>query len=71
MLVLAASVGLAYIARRIPAPSAGMPHVGERVPDFTLPDSDGNPVSFTQLLSGSGGEAAPKTVLLVFYRGYW
>lgn len=71
VLVLAASVGFSYVARHIPAASAGMPHVGQRVPDFTLPDSDGNPVSLSQLLLGSGGGAAPKAVLLVFYRGYW
>jgi hypothetical protein len=71
VLVLAASLGFFYVARRLPAVSAGTPQIGQRVPDFTLPDSDGNPVSLSQLLSGSGGGAPPKAVLLVFYRGYW
>lgn len=38
--------------------------VGERPPDFTLPDAAGRPVS----LADYRGE---KAVILVFYRGYW
>jgi len=38
--------------------------VGERPPDFTLPDAAGRPVS----LAGYRGK---KPVVLVFYRGYW
>jgi cytochrome oxidase Cu insertion factor (SCO1/SenC/PrrC family) len=37
---------------------------GEAAPDFTLDDQDGKPVT----LSGYRGK---KTVVLVFYRGYW
>ena len=70
-LILAASVAGFVISRRLPAPSAGTPQVGQRVPDFTLPDSEGHPVSLSTLLSGSAGGAPPKAVLLVFYRGYW
>jgi hypothetical protein len=70
-LVLLASVAFFLIARRLPVASVASPQVGQRVPDFTLPDSDGHPASLSQLLAGSGKDAAPKSVLLVFYRGYW
>jgi len=71
VLVLAASVGFFFLARRLPQPPADAPQLGQRVPDFTLPDSDGHQVSLSQLLSGSAGGAPPRAVLLVFYRGYW
>lgn len=38
--------------------------IGEAAPDFTLENEDGKPVS----LSDYKGK---KTVVLVFYRGYW
>ena len=71
--------GLLYVARQLP-PSAGAPRVGQRVPDFTLPDQDGNPIALAQLLGNSS--TAPTTTqsttsargngaLLIFYRGYW
>jgi hypothetical protein len=71
VLVLAGSVGFFFLARHLPPPSAGAPQVGQRVPDFILPDSDGHLVSLSQLLAGSDASAPPKAVLLVFYRGYW
>lgn len=70
ILLLVGSIALFSIARKLPA-SVAAPRVGERVPDFTLPDSDGHLVSLSQLISGSAGNAPPKAVLLVFYRGYW
>ena len=76
-------VGLAVFvfvsARRLPSSTAA-PQVGQKVPDFTLPDTSGKPVSLDQLLapasssssSASSSESrAPKAVLLIFYRGYW
>lgn len=57
-------------ARSIPR-SAGAPQIGQRVPDFTLPDSTGQPVTLAQLFAAAPGAAPPKAVLLVFYRGYW
>lgn len=65
--------------RRLPNATAA-PQVGQRVPDFTLTDTSGKPVSLDQLLAASSamspGEPsfesrAPKAVLLIFYRGYW
>jgi len=38
--------------------------VGARVPDFTLPDAEGRPVSLAEF-------RGKKPVVLVFYRGYW
>jgi len=70
-LILVASVAGFVISKRLPAPAAATPQVGQRVPDFTLSDSEGHAVSLSTLLSGSAGGAPPKAVLLVFYRGYW
>lgn len=52
-----------YVARQLP-PSTGAPQVGQKAPDFTLPDQDGNPVTLSKLLESGG-------VVLIFYRGYW
>ncbi|HYL62195.1 MAG TPA: hypothetical protein VE077_06195 [Candidatus Methylomirabilis sp.] len=71
VLVCAGSVLFFHVARGVPL-SAGAPQIGQRVPDFTLPDSTGQPLSLAQLFSAPPGAAAPpKAVLLVFYRGYW
>jgi hypothetical protein len=71
LLLLAGSVFLFIHARDVPG-SSGAPKVGQKAPDFTLTDSSGNHVSLSQLLAASpGSTAAPKAVLLVFYRGYW
>jgi hypothetical protein len=71
VLFLAGTIVFFWGARHIPVESTAAPHVGERVPDFTLPDSTGHSVSLTQLFSGSVGKEPPKALLLVFYRGYW
>jgi peroxiredoxin len=39
-------------------------HLGERAPDFTLPDATGRPVSLAEY-------RGRKPVVIVFYRGYW
>ena len=57
-------------ARWLPA-SKGAPQVGQRAPDFSLPDSSGKTVSLNELLTTPINGNAPKGVLLVFYRGYW
>lgn len=71
LLFLAGSIAFFWTARHIPAESTAAPQVGERVPDFTLPDSTGHPVSLAKLFSVPIQNAPPKAVLLVFYRGYW
>jgi hypothetical protein len=70
-LFLAGTLVYFWGARHIPVESAAAPQVGQRAPDFTLPDSTGHSVSMTQLFSGSAGKEPPKGLLLVFYRGYW
>ena len=56
-----------YVLHQVPA-SAGAPRVGQRAPDFLLPDQNGEPVGFGDLLRGPSG---PKPVALIFYRGFW
>jgi cytochrome oxidase Cu insertion factor (SCO1/SenC/PrrC family) len=48
---------------RIPATPTVL-RVGERAPDFTLPDAGGRPVTLADF-------RGKKPVVLVFYRGYW
>jgi len=61
-----------YMTKQLPV-SSGAPRVGQKAPEFVLPDTNSNPVSLASLLSGprSNSQAPPKGVLLVFYRGYW
>jgi peroxiredoxin len=57
--------------RQLP-PSNGAPRVGQKAPDFTLPDTDGNPVTLSKLFEpGAGGGEGARSALLIFYRGYW
>ena len=58
------------VGRWLPA-SKGAPQVGQRAPDFTLPDTTGKQISLNELLTTPMNGSAPKGVLLVFYRGYW
>jgi lysylphosphatidylglycerol synthetase-like protein (DUF2156 family) len=63
--------------------SHGAPKVGEIAPDFTLSDSQGNPVTLSAMLNssfvpnGSSSAAAASSsaktagTVLIFYRGYW
>ena len=74
ILLVAASTLFFIGARKLPR-SAGAPQIGQRVPDFTLPDSTGQLTTLAQLFSASASASStappPKAVLLVFYRGYW
>ena len=70
LLLFAVTVFGFVTARRIPG-TEGVPQVGQKAPDFTLADTDGHNVSLVDLLSTPVGNARPKAVLLVFYRGYW
>jgi hypothetical protein len=58
------------VGRQLPA-SKGAPQVGQRAPDFTLPDTTGKQVSLNELMTAPINGKAPKGVLLIFYRGYW
>jgi hypothetical protein len=70
LLAVAGTTFVFVSARRVPSSTAA-PQGGQRVPDFTLSDTSGKPVSLDQLLAASSGSPAPKAVLLIFYRGYW
>ena len=50
--------------------STGAPHVGQKLPDFTLPDQNGKPVSLADL-SREGPQGKSTGLVLIFYRGYW
>jgi len=62
-----------FSARAIPT-SSGAPQIGQRVPDFTLADTNDQPVSLAQLLAQAANDSKvmpAKSGLLIFYRGYW
>jgi len=64
-----------YAVRQLPA-SVGAPRVGQRAPDFTLPDKVGKPVTLAALLSspsnsGAGSKERTSGAVLIFYRGAW
>jgi cytochrome oxidase Cu insertion factor (SCO1/SenC/PrrC family) len=50
--------------------SSGAPYVGQKAPDFTLPDQNGKPISLGELLK-PGGTGKSGGLVLIFYRGYW
>ena len=48
--------------------------VGEKAPDFTLPDTDGNSITLSRLLASPSeptGSSKTNGVVLIFYRGHW
>jgi hypothetical protein len=71
VLVIAFFVFVVFIAGRWLPASTNAPHVGQRVPEFTLSDSNNRQVSLNQLMSEPIDGKTPKGVLLVFYRGWW
>ncbi|HJT68305.1 MAG TPA: hypothetical protein VJ749_17740 [Pyrinomonadaceae bacterium] len=70
-LVFAFFIFAIFIAARWLPASTGAPHVGQKVPEFTLSDANGQQVSLNQLLSEPIDGKTPKGVLLIFYRGWW
>ena len=73
LLFSASSIFLFVHARAVP-PSSDAPQIGQKAPDFTLPDTNNQPLSLMQLFApvpGNAAVAAPNAVLLIFYRGYW
>ena len=59
-----------YELKQLPA-SLGAPRLGQKAPDFTLPDQDGKQVALADLISSSGTGGKPGGALLIFYRGFW
>jgi len=61
--LLVGSAWFNFVLARIPDTPTTL-RVGERPPDFTLPDAGGRPVTLADY-------RGKKPVVLVFYRGYW
>src|SRR5215813_2494607 len=62
-LLLVGGAWFNFVAARVPDTPTVL-RVGERPPDFTLPDAAGRQVSLADY-------RGKKPVVLVFYRGYW
>jgi hypothetical protein len=71
VLTLAAFLFVVFVVGRWLPGSPGAPQVGQRAPEFTLNDSNNQPVTLAQLLTEQINNKPPKGVLLIFYRGYW
>ena len=52
-----------YVLKEVPL-SPQAPRVGEKAPDFTLPDQNAKSVALHDLISENGA-------VLIFYRGHW
>ncbi len=52
-----------YVLKQVPL-SAQAPRVGQKAPEFSLPDQNGKQIALADLLSPNGA-------VLIFYRGYW
>ena len=52
-----------YVLKQVPL-SAQAPRIGEKAPEFSLPDQSGKQIALTDLLSPNG-------TVLIFYRGHW
>lgn len=71
-LFLVFSIVVFYGSRHLPDTGAS-PQVGQKAPDFTLKNENGQTVSLATLLAQPVDATGkpPKALLLVFYRGYW
>lgn len=69
--ILAFFIFATFIMARWLPPSHGAPQVGQPAPHFRLADTNGKPVSLSELLESSVNGKKTRGVLLVFYRGYW
>lgn len=59
---------LFYELKQLPA-SAEAPRVGQKAPEFTLPDQNAKPVALADLILSQAGK--PGGAVLIFYRGFW
>ena len=75
LLGLSAFAAGAQTKGQLPPLPKGTPKVGEKAPDFTLPDKNEKLVKLSDLLNSAPGKGTAgkdsQWVALVFYRGYW
>jgi hypothetical protein len=76
VLILGLFAFVAYQVSRVFPDAKNAPQIGQRAPEFSLVDANGQNFTLAQLLSTpitNAGSAASTTkgVLVVFYRGYW
>ena len=57
-----------YELKQLPA-SAEAPRLGQKAPEFTLPDQNGKLVALADLILSPAGK--PGGAVLIFYRGFW
>ncbi len=69
--ILALFIFMAFVLGRQLPGSSNAPKVGQKAPEFTLPDANGNNLALSDLLTTPVNGHPTKGVLLVFYRGYW
>jgi len=67
---------IVYQVSRVFPDAKNAPQVGQRAPEFSLVDSNGENLTLAQLLStplkdSAGAPRPTKGVLVFFYRGYW
>jgi hypothetical protein len=60
-----------YLLKQLPAKSPGVPQVGQKAHDFTLPDQDGNMIGLADLTAPKDPGGKSGFALLIFYRGFW
>ena len=71
VLVIALFLFVTLIQSRWLPASQAAPAVGQQAPEFTVTDTNGQPVTLASLASQPINNKPPKGVLLIFYRGYW
>ena len=71
LMAIAMFAGHVCAQQQLP-PSRGAPQLGQKAPEFTLPDTSGKPMSLSDLLAAPVAPGAHSPwLLLIFYRGFW
>ena len=71
VLIIAFFLFIAFVQSRWLPASQAAPAVGQKAPEFTLDDTQNQPVALASLLTQPINNKPPKGVLLIFYRGDW